>query len=79
MDTWQALDEERSALAEDLARLAGSQWDTQSLCSRWKVRHVVGHLVFGADMRTGPVVAGIVKSGMSFDRFMARARPGDRS
>jgi len=73
MDTWQALDEERSALADDLAALADSQWDTQSLCSKWKVRHVVGHLIFGADMRTGPVLAGLLKSGMSFNRFMARA------
>jgi uncharacterized protein (TIGR03083 family) len=72
MDTWRALDEERSALAEDLATLADSQWDTQSLCSKWKVRHVVGHLIFGADMQTGPVLAGILKSGMNFNRFIAR-------
>jgi uncharacterized protein (TIGR03083 family) len=72
MDTWQAPDEERSALADDLATLADSQWDTQSLCTKWKVRHVVGHLIFGADMRTGPVVAGILRSGLSFNRFMAR-------
>ena len=72
MDTWQALDDERSALAGDLASLAASQWDAQSLCSKWKVRHVVGHLIFGAQMRTAPVLAGLLKSGMSFDRFMAR-------
>lgn len=72
MDTWQVLDEERSALADDLATLADGQWDTQSLCSKWKVRHVVGHLIFGADMKTGQVLAGLVRSGMSFDRFMAR-------
>ncbi len=72
MDIWQALDEERSALADDLATLADSQWDTQSLCSKWQVRHVVGHLIFGADMKTGPVLAGLLKSGMSFNRFMAR-------
>jgi uncharacterized protein (TIGR03083 family) len=72
MDTWQALDEERSALAEDLATLADGQWDAQSLCSKWKVRHVVGHLIFGGDMTMGPVLAGLLKSGMSFNRFMAR-------
>jgi uncharacterized protein (TIGR03083 family) len=72
VDTWQALDEERSALADDLATLDDSQWDAQSLCGKWKVRHVVGHLIFGAEMTTGPVLAGLLKNGMSFDRFMAR-------
>jgi uncharacterized protein (TIGR03083 family) len=72
MDTWEALDDERSALAEDLAALADSQWETQSLCSKWKVRHVVGHLIFGADMTTGPVLVGFLKGGLNFNRFMAR-------
>jgi uncharacterized protein (TIGR03083 family) len=72
MDTWQAIDEERSALADDLGTFDDSQWDTQSLCSEWKVRHVVGHLVGGADVKTGPFLAGMVKSGMSFNRCMAR-------
>jgi hypothetical protein len=30
MDTWQAMDEERSALADDLATLNDAQWDAQS-------------------------------------------------
>ena len=72
MDTWQALDNERSALADDLATLADSQWDAQSLCTEWKVRHVVGHLIFGANMTPGPVLAGFLKSGLSFNRFIAR-------
>ena len=72
MDTWQAVDEERSALADDLATLDDSQWDTQSLCSEWKVRHVVGHLIGGADVKMGPFLAGMLKSGMNFNRCMAR-------
>ena len=72
MDTWQAIDEERSALADDLATLDDNHWDAQSLCSQWKVRHVVGHLVGGADVKTGPFVAGMLKSGMNFNRFIAR-------
>jgi hypothetical protein len=31
MDTWKMVDEERSALADDLATLDDSQWETQSL------------------------------------------------
>jgi uncharacterized protein (TIGR03083 family) len=72
MDTWQAVDEERSALADDLATLDDGQWDVQSLCSEWKVRHVVGHLIGGADVKTGPFLAGMLKSGMSFNRYIAR-------
>ena len=72
MDTWQAIDEERSALADDLATLDHSQWDVQSLCSEWRVRHVVGHLIGGADVKMGPFLTGMLKSGMSFNRCMAR-------
>jgi uncharacterized protein (TIGR03083 family) len=72
MDTWQAMDEERSALAVDLAALDTSQWDVQSLCSEWKVRHVVGHLVGGSDVKMGSFLTGMLKSGMSFNRCMSR-------
>ncbi len=72
MDTWQAIDEERTALADDLATLDDSQWDTQSLCDEWKVRHVVGHLVGGADVKAGPFLVGMLKNGMNFNRTMAR-------
>jgi uncharacterized protein (TIGR03083 family) len=72
MDTWQMTDEERTALADDLATLDDNQWNAQSLCSEWKVRHVVGHLVGGADVKTGPFLAGMLKSGLNFNRFMAR-------
>jgi uncharacterized protein (TIGR03083 family) len=72
MDTWQAMDEERSALADDLATLNDAQWDAQSLCTEWKVRHVVGHLVGGADVKMGQFLTGMLKSGMNFNRCMAR-------
>lgn len=72
MDTWQAMDEERAALADDLATFDDGQWDTQSLCSEWKVRHVVGHLVGGADVKMGPFLTGLIKAGMNFNRCMAR-------
>lgn len=72
IDTWQAIAEERAALADGLATLHESQWDVQSLCSAWKVRHVVGHLVAGADLKTAAFLVGILKSGMNFNRFMAR-------
>ena len=72
MDSWQATDEERAALADDLATLDDSQWDVQSLCSEWRVRPVVGHLVGGTNVKTGPFLTGMLRSGMSFNRFMTR-------
>jgi uncharacterized protein (TIGR03083 family) len=72
METWEAMDEERSALAEDLATFDDVEWETQSLCDEWKVRHVVGHLIYGADMKLGPVFKGLVTSGLNFNRFMSR-------
>jgi uncharacterized protein (TIGR03083 family) len=71
MDTWQAIDEERSALADDLETLDDVQWDTQSWCDEWKVRHVVGHLIGGADVKVGPFLVGTLKNGMNFNRVMA--------
>ncbi len=72
MDTWQAVAEERAALADDLATLDEKQWDVQSLCGEWKIRHVVGHLIGGADIKTAPFLVGLLKSGMNFNRLMAR-------
>ncbi len=72
MDTWQAVDEERGALADDLAGLDDAQWDAPSLCDQWRVRHVVAHLTGGADVRMGPFLVGMVRSGFNFNRTMAR-------
>lgn len=72
METWARYDAEREALCRDLAALDKSQWDTQSLCSQWKVRHVVGHLVAGSDVGAGAAFIGLLKNGMNFNRYMAR-------
>jgi uncharacterized protein (TIGR03083 family) len=71
MDTWAMYDAERAALVEDLAGLEAAQWDVQSLCSEWKVRHVVAHLVYGADVNSAFFV-GLVRNGLNFNRYMAR-------
>ncbi len=77
MDTWDKYDAEREALCHDLAGLEASQWDTQSLCAHWKVRHVVAHLVSGGDVTFGAAVIGLLRSGLNFNRYMDReARAG---
>ena len=72
MDTWKKFDAEREALCKDLAGLEASQWDTQSLCAEWRVRHVVAHLVFESTMTAGKLIIGVLKNGMNGDRYIAR-------
>jgi len=71
MDVWAAVDEERSALAEDLSGLRDEQWDQQSLCEQWKVRHVVAHLVVGTKMTASQMAAGVLRNGLRLDRYLA--------
>ena len=72
MDAWAMFDAEREALCGDLADLRVDQWDAQSLCAEWKVRHVVAHLVAECDRRTAPMLVGVIRSGMSPNRYIAR-------
>ncbi len=72
MNTWANYDTEREALCKDLAGLDPAQWDTQSLCSEWQVRHVVAHLVVGTNVRAGEALLGLARNGMNFNRFMGR-------
>jgi uncharacterized protein (TIGR03083 family) len=73
MDTWTRVDAERAALHDDLAGLDAAQWDVQSLCSRWKVRHVVAHLIGATQVKAGSYLVAMLKAGMNLDRAIARA------
>lgn len=72
MDTWGKFDAERKALCHDLAGLEASQWDTQSLCTDWKVRHVVAHLLAEGDMKVRATLIGVMKNGLNSNRYVAR-------
>ena len=72
MDTWAKDDAEREALCDDLAGLDASQWDVQSFCPEWKVRHVVAHQIEQIGRTGRAVVVGLVKNGMNANRFIAR-------
>ena len=43
--TWQSIERERLSLADLADELTDEQWETQSLCSEWRVRDVIAHLV----------------------------------
>jgi uncharacterized protein (TIGR03083 family) len=72
VDLWTEVAAERNDLADLLATLTPEQWDAPSLCEQWKVRDVVGHLVFGAEKMSFAKVAGaMVKNGFNLDKMLA--------
>jgi uncharacterized protein (TIGR03083 family) len=60
---------ERRALAEYLDTVAAEQWAARTLCDRWNVQEVVGHLVASASITFGHFLSAFVGSGFNFDRF----------
>ncbi|MEN3357298.1 MAG: hypothetical protein V7637_1280, partial [Mycobacteriales bacterium] len=44
---WQVIGQQRLAIADLLAGLSAEQWESQSLCSQWRVRDVAAHVALG--------------------------------
>ena len=63
---------ERERLATTFGGLSQEQWDAPSLCEGWRVREVVAHMTM--PFRTTPrgVMAGMIRSGFSFNRYADR-------
>jgi hypothetical protein len=78
---WALIDQERGALLEELAALELVQWDSPSLCADWRVRDVVGYLVFAVNSGWQDLALGIVKHRGSLDRDLSAAaiQAGDAS
>lgn len=72
MDTWEMVDNERTALADLADSMTPAQWDTQSLCGAWKVRDVVAHLNEGATLTTGKAIGMLVKYGFRMNTMLQR-------
>jgi uncharacterized protein (TIGR03083 family) len=70
-DAWIDVQQERQALLCLLETLLPIQWDSPSLCSEWRVRDVVGHMVSETTMTIPKVVAGLFTSGFRINRFIA--------
>src|SRR6516164_3867245 len=68
-DIWATISAERGALADDLANLTPTQWNTPSLCSGWTVRDLVAHLSATASLNPGTFFFNMGKAGFNFDRF----------
>jgi uncharacterized protein (TIGR03083 family) len=72
-DLWPAIRHEREALVSTLRTLTTEQWDAQSLCEGWTVRHVVAHLVMldrYASFLGLRFALGLARSGLRFNKLM---------
>lgn len=62
---------ERADLASFLATLTPEQWDAQTLCTQWRVRDVVAHMIGYEDLSRGEFYSRIVKAGFNPNRANA--------
>lgn len=70
IDVWGAVRDERIALLADLERLTPGQWERQSLCTEWKVRDVVAHLVAGVEASTAALLLAFARSRFNVARML---------
>src|ERR1700689_858946 len=62
----------RAALMELLDTLTPEEWDTGSLCTEWRGRDVVGHMVSETQMSVVDLAVGMIASGFRVNRFIAK-------
>ena len=70
MDTWEMVDAERAEFSDLADSLTPSQWDTQSLCTAWKVRDVVAHVTQGATTGAGESMKQMLKYGFRINKLL---------
>jgi uncharacterized protein (TIGR03083 family) len=71
-DFWTDVLQERQALLEYLETLTPERWDAPSLCSEWRVRDVVGHMVSETHMTVAQAARGFIASGFRINRYIAK-------
>lgn len=72
-DAWSLVRAERESILALLESLEPGQWDEQSLCSEWRVRDVVGHIVGTTELRFSPTLVGqFFRNGFNVNRMIAR-------
>jgi uncharacterized protein (TIGR03083 family) len=68
VDYFQVIAAERRAVADMLDGLSPQQWETQSLCAGWTVRHVAAHLSVVLTRGLGTFVVAAIRAGGNLDR-----------
>src|ERR1700739_459773 len=60
---------EREDFADLLDQLSDDQWESPTLCARWRVRDVVAHVISYEDLSWGGVVQRFLQGGLIVDRI----------
>lgn len=61
-------DEENAEFSAYLHTLAPADWDKPSLCEGWRVRDVVGHILYGNEMNLATLPLRLARYGFSSDK-----------
>jgi uncharacterized protein (TIGR03083 family) len=69
---WTDVHQERQALLDLLETLKPEQWDVPSLCTEWRIRDVVGHMVSETRMTVAQAGWGFITSGFRINRYIAK-------
>jgi len=69
---WDAIHDERIALAEDLAPLRDDQWQTRSWCGDWTVQQTLGHMTAAAATNPGRWALRFAGTGFRFDALIEK-------
>jgi uncharacterized protein (TIGR03083 family) len=68
VDYFPTIAAERRAVAETLDGLTPQQWETQSLCAGWTVRHVAAHLSVALTHGMGTFLVAAIRAGGNLHR-----------
>ena len=68
MDYFKVIAAERRAVADMLDGLSPQQWEAQSLCAGWTVRHVAAHLSVVLTHGMGTFLVAAIRAGGNLDR-----------
>lgn len=63
---------ERESLLGYVQNMSEDQWATMTVCDPWTVRHLVAHLTALGNQTAPNFFTGLIRSGFSFDKFVAR-------
>ena len=70
-DTMRLAHDERADFADFLATLTPEQWDGPTLCTKWRVRDVVAHVISYEELSKAGLVARILRGRLAPDRVNA--------
>jgi uncharacterized protein (TIGR03083 family) len=71
-DLWPDVHEERRELLGFLETLSADQWNAPTLCDRWRVRDVVGHIVGGTEATIPRAIFAMMASGFRINRVVEK-------